>query len=64
MLCIFIELAFVPFALFIKSNSSFINFQTILTGIQRRRIIFNQTSKQLIFIEQPFGVELGIGFLC
>lgn len=25
---------------------------------------FNQTSKQLIFIEQPFGVEPTIGFLC
>lgn len=43
---------------------SIINFQTILTGIRRSRIFFNQTSKQLIFIEHPFGVEPTIGFLC
>lgn len=50
---------------FIKSsNSSIINFQTIPTGIQKRRIFFNQTSKQLIFIEQPFGLEPTIRLLC
>lgn len=51
---------------FIKSsNSSIINFQTIPTGIQRKRILFfYETSKQLIFIEQPFGAESTIEFLC
>ncbi len=46
------------------SNSNFINFHTILTWIQRSRIFFNQTSKQLVFIERPFGVRCTIGFLC
>lgn len=56
---------FAPSALSIKSsNSSLIKSQTIRTGIQSSRIFFNQTSKQLIFIEQPFGVEPTLGFLC
>lgn len=62
----FLWTGFELLALVIKSSkSSIINLQTNLRGIQRRRIFFfNQTSKRLIFIEQPFGVETTIGFQC
>lgn len=53
-----------PSDLFIKScNSSIIKFPRIRTRIESSRVFFNQTSKQLIFI-QPFGVRPTIGSLC
>lgn len=40
-------------------------FKQFLQGFKGEEdIFFNQTSKQLIFIEQPFGVEATTGFLC
>lgn len=39
-------------------------FKQFLQGFKEGGYFFNQTSKQLIFIEQPFGVEPTIGSLC
>lgn len=63
--CILTELALrrQPFLLNLLIQA-LLSLVTIRTGIQSSRIFFNQTSKQLIFIEQPFGIEPTIGFLC
>lgn len=39
-------------------------FKQFLQGFKEVGYFFNQTSKQLIFIEQPFGSEPTIGFPC